>query len=200
VWEAQRREALIVSPSEFVRKPAAMAPSAVLPSRQERGGQSGKAIGTLVHRVLQYWDFSADPERQVAAISEASLALDEPDPGTRQTMVDTIQTLLRTFIQSPAYARLRQATVVGRELPFLIPWNEGRQILEGAIDLLYRVDGRLWIADYKTDKIPLDQVAARADLYREQARLYREAVTQSLGEPVAGFEFIFLRLGVTVPA
>ncbi len=113
-------------------------------------------------------------------------------------MVDDIQTLLRTFIQSPAYARLRQATVVGRELPFLIPWNEGRQILEGAIDLLYRVDGRLWIADYKTDKIPLDQVAARADLYREQARLYREAVAQSLGEPVAGFEFIFLRLGVTV--
>ena len=198
VWEEQRRKSLIVSPSEFVRKPAAMAPSAVSPSRQGRGGQSGKAIGTLVHRALQYWDFTADAERQVMAISEASLALDEPDPGTRQTMLDDIQTLLRTFIQSPAYARLRQATVVGRELPFLIPWNEGRQILEGAIDLLYRVDGRLWIADYKTDKIPLDQVAARADLYREQARLYREAVTQSLGEPVAGFEFIFLRLGVTV--
>jgi ATP-dependent helicase/nuclease subunit A len=73
-------------------------------------------------------------------------------------------------------------------------------MLEGAVDLLYRFDGRLWIADYKTDMIRPDEVAARADLYREQARLYREAVTQALGEPVAGFEFLFLRLGVTVPA
>ena len=110
-----------------------------------------------------------------------------------------MQALLHIFIQSPAYARLRQATVIGREMPFLIPWQDGRQILEGAIDILYRIEGKLWIADYKTDMIPLDQVTGRADLYREQARLYREAVTQSLGEPVAGFEFIFLRLGVTVP-
>ncbi|MCC6966135.1 MAG: UvrD-helicase domain-containing protein [Nitrospira sp.] len=199
VWEEHRREALIVSPSEFVQKAAAMASSAVSPSRQGRSGQSGKAIGTIVHRVLQYWDFTADADRQVAAISERSLALDEPGEATSQSIVDEVQALLRTFIQSPAYARLRQATVIGREMPFFIPWQDGRQILEGAIDLLYRVDGRLWIADYKTDMIPLDQVAARADLYREQARLYREAVTQSLGEPVAGFEFIFLRLGVTVP-
>lgn len=159
----------------------------------------GKAIGTLVHRLLQYWDFRADAERQVAAVSEASLDLDEVEAAASQAIVEDIQALLRTFICSPAYARLQQATVIGREIPFLIPWHGGRQILEGAIDVLYRLDGRLWIADYKTDMMPLEQVAERADLYREQARLYREAVTQSLGEPVAGFEFIFLRLGVTVP-
>ena len=90
--------------------------------------------------------------------------------------------------------------MIGREVPFLMPWNGGRQILEGVIDLVYRLDGQLWIADYKTDMIPLDQVALRAETYREQARLYQAAVAQSLGEPVAGFEFIFLRHGVAVPA
>jgi ATP-dependent helicase/nuclease subunit A len=88
--------------------------------------------------------------------------------------------------------------VIGREVPFFMPWNGGQQIMEGVIDLLYRIEGELWIADYKTDMIPLDQVAARAEIYREQARLYQEAVIQSLGQPVAGFEFIFVRHGVTV--
>ena len=70
--------------------------------------------------------------------------------------------------------------------------------MEGVIDLLYRLDGELWIADYKTDMIPHDQVRARAETYREQARLYRTAVEQSLGTPIAGFEFIFLRHGMAV--
>lgn len=198
VWEEHRSQSLIISPSDFIRKPAPL-PFSTIEPRQGRGSTSGTAIGTIVHRILQYWDFTADAERQVAAISSASLAIEEQESTTRQAIVADVQALLHTFIQSPAYARLRQATVIGREMPFLIPWHDGRQILEGAIDILYRIEGKLWIADYKTDMIPLDQVTARADLYREQARLYREAVTQSLGEPVAGFEFIFLRLGVTVP-
>ncbi|MCW5799794.1 MAG: UvrD-helicase domain-containing protein [Nitrospira sp.] len=198
VWEEHRTMSLIISPSDFIRKPPSM-PYSTMQPRQGWSSTSGTAVGTIVHRVLQYWDFTADAERQVAAISSASLALEEQESTTSQAIVEDVQGLLRTFIQSSAYARLRQATVIGRELPFLIPWHDGRQILEGAIDLLYRIEGRLWIADYKTDMIPVDQVAARADLYRGQAQLYREAVTQSLGEPVAGFEFIFLRLGVTVP-
>ena len=70
--------------------------------------------------------------------------------------------------------------------------------MEGVIDLLYCLDGKLWIADYKTDMIPLDEVAARAETYRQQAQLYQTAVVQSLGAPIAGFEFIFLRHGVAV--
>ena len=198
VWEEHRAESLIVSPSNFIRKPAASASSTAQSSRQGRDSISGKAIGTIVHRVLQHWDFGADVESQVAAITGASLAIDEPEEAARQAMAEDVHALLRTFAQSPAYERLRRVTVIGREMPFLIPRNNGRQILEGAIDLLYRFDGRLWIADYKTDMIPLDQADARVDMYREQARLYREAVTLSLGEPVEGFEFIFLRLGVTV--
>ncbi len=196
IWEAQRAEPLIVSPTDFIQQQVRMGTQQV---GRLRHSTSGKTVGTIVHGLLQYWDFGAEVEPQVAAITCASLALNEPEEATAQVIVEEVQALLRTFTRAPAYDRLRQATVIGREVPFLMPWNEGRQILEGVIDLLYRLDGQLWIADYKTDMIPLDQVAARADTYREQARLYQVAVAQSLGEPVAGFEFIFLRHGVAVP-
>ena len=135
----------------------------------------------------------------MALIKRQSLVLDkEHDEAAQEVIVEEVCDLLRAFVQSPVYERLRRATVVGREVPFFMPWNEGRQVMEGVIDLLYRLDGELWIADYKTDMIPLDQIAVRAESYREQARLYRMAVEQSLGAPIAGFEFIFLRHGTAV--
>ena len=194
-WQAQRTESLQVSPSDFLQKPA---PAVEREAGQVRLVTRGKTLGTMVHRLLQYWDFTADVDAQVALIDHISLALDERDTATHDVVIGEVRDLLRTFAQSPAYERLRRATVIGREVPFLIPWNGGRQIMEGAIDLLYRIDGEIWIADYKTDMIPADQVAARVELYREQARLYRMAVEQALGESVAGFEFIFLRQGMTV--
>ncbi len=197
VWEEQRAEPLLVSPTDFLRKTERQPDQQ---SGQVRRPASGKTVGTIVHRLLQYWDFGAEVEPQVAAITRASLALDDLDEAAGQALVEEVHALLRTFARSPAYDRLRRATVIGREVPFLMPWNGGRQILEGVIDLVYRLDGQVWIADYKTDMIPLDQVAVRAEAYREQARLYQAAVAQSLGEPVAGFEFIFLRHGVAVPA
>ncbi|MCS6328082.1 MAG: PD-(D/E)XK nuclease family protein [Nitrospira sp.] len=152
----------------------------------------------MVHRVLQHWDFTGDVESQLAAVTVTSLALDVLDDRDQQALLDELRQLLRTFAGSDPYTRLRRATVIGREVPFLMPWNEGRQILEGVIDVLYHLDGQLWIADYKTDMIPLDQAATRAQAYREQATLYQEAVARSLGKPVAGFEFIFLRHGVAI--
>ncbi|MCC2640149.1 MAG: uncharacterized protein K0S45_562 [Nitrospira sp.] len=194
-WDVQRSLPLLLSPSEFV---SAVAPvvqrEPVRPSRSDLG----KAVGTTAHRVLQYWDFDADGDRQLARINRVSLACGEEDEATQEAMIEEVRDLLRTFMQSPVYDRLRRATVIGREVPFFMPWNGGRQIMEGVIDLLYRNGGDLWIADYKTDMIPLDQVEARAEMYREQARLYQEAVMQSLGRPVAGFEFIFVRHGVAV--
>ncbi len=159
----------------------------------------GLAIGTTSHRLLQYWDFNGDASAQLTLITRQSLVVEkEHDEAAQEVIVQEVRDLMSAFVQSAVYARLRQATVVGREVPFLMPYNEGRQVMEGAIDLLYRLDGELWIADYKTDMIPLDQIAQRAEGYREQARLYRMAVEQSLGSPIAGFEFIFLRHGRAV--
>ena len=194
-WNARLAIPLLVSPTKFHLRPGRVIEPE--PDQARRPGL-GQAVGTMVHRLLQYWEFGADAAAQLALVNRQSLAFDKEDEATRAAIVAEVRDLLRTFVQSPVYERLRRATVVGREVPFLMPWNGGRQVMEGVIDLLYRLDGKLWIADYKTDMIPLDEVAARAETYRQQAQLYQTAVVQSLGAPIAGFEFIFLRHGVAV--
>lgn len=71
--------------------------------------------------------------------------------------------------------------------------------MEGIIDLVYRFNGEIWIADYKTDRITSDEIASRAEGYRLQVQVYSEAVAQCLGVRPKGFQFIFLRTGTVVP-
>jgi ATP-dependent helicase/nuclease subunit A len=73
-----------------------------------------------------------------------------------------------------------------------------RQIMEGVIDLIYRLDDQIWIADYKTDDVAAEEVQAIADRYRSQAESYSRAVANSLGLPSVSFQFVFLRPGIAV--
>jgi ATP-dependent helicase/nuclease subunit A len=68
--------------------------------------------------------------------------------------------------------------------------------MSGTIDLLYRLDGQLWIADYKTDAVEAKHVRARLDRYRQQAEIYTAAIARALGVDAPSFQFIFLRPGV----
>ncbi len=71
-------------------------------------------------------------------------------------------------------------------------------MMEGVIDLIYRLDDRIWIADYKTDDVAVADVQTRVDRYRSQADSYSQAVASSLGLSSLSFQFIFLRPGVAV--
>jgi len=107
-----------------------------------------------------------------------------------------VNDLVATFGRSEAYARIRSSQILGREVPFIMPWGD-RQVMEGAIDLIYRLDGELWIVDYKTDEISADQAATRAEQYRVQSLVYKAAVKQSLDiEP--RFHCLFLRCGAAI--
>jgi ATP-dependent helicase/nuclease subunit A len=76
-------------------------------------------------------------------------------------------------------------------------WKD-RQVMEGVIDLIYRLDGITWIADYKTDQLAAPEASSRAVRYSEQAAIYREAATRCLGLSHVSFQFVFLRAGVSV--
>ena len=134
--------------------------------------------------------------------------------------------LFRTFAASAPYAELRRATIVGCEVPFTMPcdgerlwamgYGSGRVkpdsslspiaygpspapcVIEGVIDLIYRLDGQMWVADYKTDRLRDDEVAGRAADYNLQALVYVEAVSRCIGVEKVGFKFLFLRNGLAV--
>ncbi|MBH0208229.1 MAG: hypothetical protein HP495_06885 [Nitrospira sp.] len=111
-------------------------------------------------------------------------------------VTDSLCELFATFSASPLYDRLRSSQIVGREVPFTMPWGE-RQVMEGVMDLLYRLDGELWIADYKTDVVSSDQAVVRAEQYRTQGEVYKAAVRQRLKlEP--RFHCLFLRCATAV--
>jgi len=156
-----------------------------------------RLAGVVTHRLLERWDFSRDPSglrTQVVSVLQETLG---PEGQSHAGMVaESVNDLLATFSRSDAYARLRSSHILGREVPFLMPWGDG-QVMEGVIDLIYRLDGELWIADYKTDAISADQAAAQAEQYRPQSEIYKAAVKQSLGtEP--RFHCLFLRCGAAV--
>jgi len=157
----------------------------------------GRLVGVVTHRLLEQWDFSRDLSAlsdQVGTLLRSVLGPDEQ--AHAEIVEDEVKKLLAVFGRSEAYARLQSSQILGREVPFIMPWGE-RQVMEGVMDLLYRVEGELWIADYKTDRVSADQAAARAERYRTQSEVYRAAVKQALRtEP--RFHCLFLRCGVAI--
>ena len=133
--------------------------------------------------------------------------------GRSGEIIKEAREVLATFARSEAYAELCGATILGREVPFLMPWPSHAEVgvgggrlagppptlMEGRIDLLYEKGGGLWVADYKTDRITEAEVSARMEAYRPQAQAYTEAVRQAVGRTPTGFKLIFLRLGKSVP-
>jgi ATP-dependent exoDNAse (exonuclease V) beta subunit len=170
------------------------------------------AAGGAVHRALEEWDLAADPRkemgRQRALLPAYLAALVEGDELGRSLPV--AESLLEILAEGPLLQRLRTLKdhVLARELPVLLPAGEGEHspvgAVTGAIDLLYRdpKDGRIVIADYKTDEVETEEeVAARAAVYAPQGALYSRAVLEALElEQAPRFELWFLRAGRMVEA
>jgi len=163
-----------------------------------RDVEVGRLAGVAAHRLLERWDFSQDPSglfAQVAVAVQATLGSD--DQAHAGAIAESVNDLLATFSRSEAYARLRSSRIIGREVPFIMPWGD-KQVMEGVIDLIYQMDGELWIADYKTDAISADQAESRAEQYRTQSGIYKAAVRQSLGAETVHFHCLFLRCATAV--
>jgi ATP-dependent helicase/nuclease subunit A len=155
-------------------------------------------VGVVAHRILERWNFDEPAERmptQIAPALHGISGLD--DQALTQELTESLRELLAAFGRSESYQRLRSANILGREVPFVTPWEDG-QMMEGVIDVIYRLDGKIWLADYKTDRIRAEDAAERARQYAHQAAVYLAAAERGLGQPIAGFQFMFLRTGTMV--
>ena len=157
-----------------------------------------RLIGICAHVVLEQWDFNR-PRSEMALVIEQVCrhSVIQDYPRLKDEVSENLTVLFEGFLSSDPYRRLQRATVVGREVPFVMHLDKGH-MMEGVIDLIYRLDGKIWIADYKTDIVSAEAVRARADHYRSQADNYSQAVASSLGLSSVSFQFIFLRPGVAL--
>ncbi|MFQ5992232.1 MAG: UvrD-helicase domain-containing protein, partial [Nitrospiraceae bacterium] len=212
-WEDAEHTVLYTTPSELSTSNRTRSRGIPPPSRRHADGEErtmAGLIGTLAHRVLEGWDYAEDPERlqtRIASICHHAV------PPEWAHHADRIQAelceILGVFSVSAPYAELRRATVIQREMPFIMPWSgslSGASIspregcaMEGVIDIVYRINGNVWVADYKTDFVSDEEIPQRAAAYEPQARVYKAAVARGLGLEQVRFQFLFLRNGVAVP-
>ena len=174
-------------------------PEAVLPrTATGRDADLARLIGVCTHAVLEQWDFTR-PRADIHSVIEQTRRryVVQDHPQLMADVTEDLTAIFERFLSSGPYKSLQRATVLGREVPFAMPLGEG-QMLEGVIDLIYRLDGRTWIADYKTDDVSAEEAQARADRYRSQAEMYSRAVESALGLSSLSFQFIFLRPGVAI--
>ncbi len=193
-WSAVAKTEWHVTPTALIRQEALRKP---LPAQNGQSRDVGRLTGIAAHRVLERWNFSSPPSGLIEQIGLVLRTVLQPEEQALLSAVtDSLHGLFIAFGGSPLYGRLRSSQILGREVPFTMPWGE-RQVMEGVMDLLYRFDGELWIADYKTDVVSSDQAVVRAEQYRTQGAVYKAAVRQRLKlEP--RFHCLFLRCATAV--
>jgi len=197
-YELRRANPIIVTPTSFARK--------ILPQESSSPVNApATVLGILAHTALKLMSYGNE-HQPIHDIVDSVLTRElTPEFQTeRKAISEELGGMLSAFMQSNAYAELCAATILAREVPFVMPFGAQtsslpRGLMEGRIDLVYRKDGRLWVADYKSDRVTESEIPRRAETYREQARHYMQAVRLGFGEDPAGFKLIFVRLGITVP-
>ncbi len=182
----------------------------IAPKRKKAASQPGSSgrsaiIGTLAHRVLHDWDFSADPATMptwIEACCRHDLSMEwVPESGD---VCAELQEIFAHFVESEPYSVLRQADILGREVPFAVPWENAEvehvpaSVMEGVIDVMYRRDSQLWIADYKTHRVDERSLGQVAHEYRAQMEVYRRAAESVFAQDSVRAQLIFLRSGLSV--
>ncbi|MBI3549352.1 MAG: UvrD-helicase domain-containing protein [Elusimicrobia bacterium] len=161
----------------------------------QSAGPGGAALGSLCHLVLQRWDFRGKADI-VDAVRAAREALSRLDPIRDWDAIEREgAAILRAFLGSNTAAELSRAEILGREMPFL--YGEDGTVVRGSIDLLYRLDGSLFVADYKSDRYSDKELPAVIRRHEAQARVYQEAVRRALGIRDVRCRLIFLRTGAS---
>jgi ATP-dependent helicase/nuclease subunit A len=145
-------------------------------------------VGTAIHHLLEALDLSNDLEAQVLGRAEAVIAgaVSELDRAAEGEATQRLVRLIDGLCRGRLLERLAELApvVVARELPvFLRPTDDdGTSVISGAVDLVYRdpENGRLVIADYKTDRVESDAgIAERVELYGPQLAIYATALEQA---------------------
>jgi ATP-dependent helicase/nuclease subunit A len=145
------------------------------------------AVGTALHRLLERLDLGAELADQIAASRQAlgrSLMLSLPRHA-RAEAVERLDRLIDRLLSGSCLDRLGELNdrVVARELPLLLAPDGVSAVgaITGAADLVYREDGRLVVADFKTDPLESDdEIERRTERYRVQLELYARALEEAL--------------------
>jgi len=145
------------------------------------------ALGTAVHSMLETLDLGRALSPQVLEREAGIVSALEADGVVSETD-SPVEELVRRIAAGTSLARLESVSgnVLSRELP-VFGWEENADgpgaVVSGIVDLVYRDpdDGRLVVADYKTDAVDdEDEINERTQVYEPQVRTYAKIVRTAL--------------------
>ncbi len=178
------------------------------PGPGDRG--AARVVGTAIHRVLERLELNGGgvPDAgEIERLAQAELKrLRGEAPGG--SALRRLEQIVEGLGRGTCLARLAEIAphVVAREMPVLLTPGEGSAVLgfiSGAADLVYRdpADGRLVVADYKSDLIPDDETfRRRIAAYSSQVSVYVRALAEAFpSEPFPRAELWFLAEDRIVP-
>lgn len=176
----------LFSPSAYKRHEAEPLPIPDPEEGEEIPGQA-RAIGTLVHYAIgQNW--RPDNPQHLANL-EAQEVMFPYDPGQREGIMTEVKELLEGY-----WALLGKALPWPRDedyAEFAVALPLGSTVWQGVIDRLYRVNGRWYLEDYKTDR------EVHPEQYYFQLGVYLRAIRQAWQvEPQV--RLVYLRFGKVV--
>jgi ATP-dependent exoDNAse (exonuclease V) beta subunit len=168
--------------------------------RTGRSSAPAWVVGTLTHAALRRWHFAED--EMEAFLRPLALQMGIVDSNLMRRSIQATARMLRRFRGDPLWAELDGAQR-WHELPFSV-MADGR-IENGIIDLLYRVQDRYKIVEFKTDRLRSED-SLRAHIQQEgydlQVERYLHAVRTQLGVEAEAI-WVFLNVDnrvVVVPA
>lgn len=133
--------------------------------------QEAKEFGLIVHKALQLWIFPEDKNfedflNKSINESKTSIALNQSE------IKNQISRLLENFRESPLYTEIESSQHKYHEFPYSI-----KNIGNGIIDLLYEKDNKIYIVDFKSDRIENQKELEEKNIeYQNQLMCYRDAV------------------------
>ncbi len=160
--------------------------------------------GTLMHLILQKLDVNVNYDKDKVQALIQGLEEKGRINGVQAKAVD-IDKILK-FTESRIWKEMQDAKEIQREKPFYlnVPAKEIYEenideniLVQGVIDLYYITkDDELVLVDYKTDKVNTE--AELIEKYKEQLKLYKEALEKALDKK-ACFVYIYsLYLGKVI--
>lgn len=179
-----------VTASALSEKEAGREQSLSRPAFLSAKGLTPAERGIALHSFMQFCEFkkaAVNPESECSRLVQSGFITAEEGAAVNLQKV-------RAFFESPLGKRMTHADRVLKEQRFTanIPANlvnpefpaEVPVILQGAVDCAFYENGRLFIVDFKTDRIDSEEQLKAA--YGMQLSLYAKALTQVREVPVGG--------------
>ena len=147
-------------------------------------GRAGTRLGRAVHAAIQ--SLPLDPDDATIEAFCRAQAVAEAVPHREAEVRRLVTWVVR---ESDAWRRAAAAKRAIREAPFVV--RQDNAVLEGFVDLLIETEGGIELIDWKTDRVPAEEVEERLRQYALQAGLYVHGVQAATGRSVTSVTYVF---------